>query len=411
MFVGGVRSSKLSALLAGTIIFIIVFAGLAWNQMDYELPTRPQSNQGSAPSEPLKPDQPSPPTEPVKPVKPETSFRDVWFEVHKPSIKPDAKFYQPFGAFKFEQVHETHFPEPMGEDLCIIDLDNRPFDVAGQVFGPTVMSWDTDAEKVHGLSVGVLNHWLYAKIHGYKYYFVAIEKPEDRRASWKKAPVISTILKKHKTCLYLDSDAIFQNLDLPFEWLLNYWDISPTNNSLALAVDPDREYNKDKFGKLMLNTGFIITQNNAKTYEIMDAWAGCPEENGKHPECVEFRTNSPGRPTDQGGFGTFIRYDYPDDIKQLACTDANGFPNSDSECEGRFIRHLWTGKDSWIKIFVGQQVPGAYLEMFHKEFLEAKPEFYITEKDLMAKAAAEANAAAEAKAAAEAPRAPSEEQP
>lgn len=41
MFVGGVRSSKLSALLAGTIIFIIVFAGLAWNQMDsMELPNR-----------------------------------------------------------------------------------------------------------------------------------------------------------------------------------------------------------------------------------------------------------------------------------------------------------------------------------------------------------------------------------
>jgi hypothetical protein len=41
MFVGGVRSSKLSALLAGTIIFIIVFAGLAWNQMDsIELPNR-----------------------------------------------------------------------------------------------------------------------------------------------------------------------------------------------------------------------------------------------------------------------------------------------------------------------------------------------------------------------------------
>lgn len=41
MFVGGVRSSKLSVLLAGTIIFIIAFAGLAWNQMDaIELPNR-----------------------------------------------------------------------------------------------------------------------------------------------------------------------------------------------------------------------------------------------------------------------------------------------------------------------------------------------------------------------------------
>ncbi|KAL7813578.1 putative golgi mannosyltransferase complex subunit [Trichoderma aethiopicum] len=399
MFVGGVRSSKLSALLAGAIIFIIVFAGLVYNQLDStELPNRTQSNTGTAPSgskaappsDPVKPAEPVKPVKPVEPSKsdiPNSTFRDVWFDIHKPSITPNSSFYQPFGAFKYDLKHGVHFPEPLGHDLCIIDLDNRPFDAPNQIFGPNVMSWETDAEKVHGLSVGVLNHWLYAKIHGYKYYFVAIEKPEDRRASWKKAPVISTILKEHKTCLYLDSDAIFQNLDLPFEWLLNFWNLDPRNNSLALAVDPNREYNKDKFGKLMLNTGFIVAQNNPKTYEIMDAWAGCPEEDGKHPECVEFRTNSPGRPTDQGGFGTFIRYDYPDDIRQLPCTDANGFPNSDSECEGRFIRHLWTGKDSWIKVFVGQQVPGRYLELFHKEFLDEKSKFYITEKDLMAKSA------------------------
>ncbi|KAH0489881.1 hypothetical protein TgHK011_001373 [Trichoderma gracile] len=381
MFVGGVRSSKLSALLAGAIIFIIVFAGLVYNQLDStELPNRTQSNTGTLPSDSKSapPSNPVKPAEPVKPLKPvEPSKSDI----------PDSSFRDPFGAFKYDLKHGVHFPEPLGHDLCIIDLDNRPFDAPNQIFGPNVMSWEKDAEKVHGLSVGVLNHWLYAKIHGYKYYFVAIEKPEDRRASWKKAPVISTILKEHKTCLYLDSDAIFQNLDLPFEWLLNFWNLDPRNNSLALAVDPNREYNKDKFGKLMLNTGFIVAQNNPKTYEIMDAWAGCPEEDGKHPECVEFRTNSPGRPTDQGGFGTFIRYDYPDDIRQLPCTDANGFPNSDSECEGRFIRHLWTGKDSWIKVFVGQQVPGRYLELFHKEFLDEKPKFYITEKDLMAKSA------------------------
>lgn len=44
MFVGGVRSSKLSALLAGAIIFIIVFAGLVYNQLDStELPNRYES--------------------------------------------------------------------------------------------------------------------------------------------------------------------------------------------------------------------------------------------------------------------------------------------------------------------------------------------------------------------------------
>lgn len=41
MFVGGVRSSKLSALLAAAIIFVIVFAGLVYNQLDgVEVPNR-----------------------------------------------------------------------------------------------------------------------------------------------------------------------------------------------------------------------------------------------------------------------------------------------------------------------------------------------------------------------------------
>ncbi|KAK5989426.1 hypothetical protein PT974_10945 [Cladobotryum mycophilum] len=374
MLVGSVRSSKFNALVIGVVVFITAFAALVYNQLDsWELPTRPQTDSWSN----------SPSTQAPKAKSAEAQLRSTWFDhLHKPSIKPDAPFYQPYGAFKWDLKSEPKFPEPMGEELCIIDLDNRPFDAPDQIFGPHVMSWK-NASQIHGLSMGVLNHWLYAKIHGYKYYFIAIDTPEDRRASWKKPPIISKILKDHKTCLYLDSDAIFHNLDLPFEWLMNYWDIDPATNSLALAVDPDREFNKDKKGKLMLNTGFIVAQNNPKTYEIMNAWEGCPEANGRYPECVEFRLNDPGRPTDQGGFGTYVRYDYPNDIKELSCQDANGYPDSGSDCEGKFIRHLWTGKDSWIKIFVGEQVPGPYLEMFHKEYLAEKSSFYITEKQLM----------------------------
>lgn len=48
----------------------------------------------------------------------------------------------------------------MGENLCIIDLDNRPFNDSGGIFGPELMSWD-NAAQVHGLSTGVLNHWVY----------------------------------------------------------------------------------------------------------------------------------------------------------------------------------------------------------------------------------------------------------
>jgi hypothetical protein len=308
-------------------------------------------------------------------------------EIWKPSVKPTTRRYKPWGAF------DWHLPDPaeqaprwtesMGERLCIIDLDNRAWDGPNQLWANKVMNWD-DEDHVHGLSLGVLNHWLYAKIHGYKYYYININEYEDRRTSWKKAPVMAEILKDHDTCIYLDSDAIFHHLDLPFEWLMNYWDIHPDTNSLALAYDPDSDNNKDMFGQVYLNTGFIIAQNNPRTWDIFKAWETCPDDNTIHADCRNFRLAAPGQPTDQGGFGTFIRYDYSDDIRSLPCTEANGFPESNSGCNGIFIKHLWTGKDSWIQVAVGEQLPGKYVSLFHEAFLQSKSEFYFTEDELMA---------------------------
>lgn len=244
------------------------------------------------------------------------------------------------------------------------------------------MRWQ-EAESVHGLSLGILNHWLYSKIHGYKYYYITVDSFADRRTSWEKPAIISKLLAKHHTCIYIDSDALFRNLDLPFEWLMNYWMISPASNSLALAFDPAHEWNQDQFGKEYLNTGFLVAQNNTRTFEILDAWQDCPNDGGRYPECTKFRTNDPGRPTDQGGFGTYVRYDYADDIKELPCDEANGFPEAHSGCDGTFIRHLWTGKDGLLKIFAGGQMPGPYLEYFHKEYLATEAEFHMHETQLM----------------------------
>ena len=196
---------------------------------------------------------------------------------------------------------------------------------------------------------------------------------------------MSKILKEHDVCVYLDSDAIFHRLDLPAEWLLNYWQLYPENNSLALAVDPDEDYNKDKFGRLNLNTGFIIAQNNPTTYQIFDAWHRCPDEGQPYPECTAFRLNHPGQPTDQAGFGTYVRYNFTDMIRDLPCTEANGYPESDSGCKGLFIRHLWTGKDDQIKVDIGEQLPGPFLAMFHEQYRQEMDTFYMTEKDLLSK--------------------------
>ena len=81
----------------------------------------------------------------------------------KPSVTVDSPVFRPFGAFGFELKSPAKWTKPMGERLCIIDLDNRPFDKANQIFGPKVMSWD-NADELHGLSLGVLNHWLYGML-------------------------------------------------------------------------------------------------------------------------------------------------------------------------------------------------------------------------------------------------------
>jgi hypothetical protein len=407
------RSSKTTALYVGAVVFMAAFVSLIFNHMEdfprqsVKRPSAPIVDDSNTVAIPLKPEEhvAPPPAKLKEPAKPENN-RPLPNK-NDPSTIPDIhssenlKFYfqkminpwknvegtyKAWGGINYEMKpeSETLWTGLQRDKICIIDLDNRPFNESGEVFGPEVMSWDRP-DQVHGLSLGLLNHWIYAKIHGYKYYYVNIDAYEDRRASWKKPPIMAEILKKHEACLYLDSDAIFTNLDLPFEWLMNYWNLHPSNNSMALAYDPGSDNNKDEFQHVYLNTGFIVAQNNKKTFEIMEAWEGCPEEDGKHPDCVKFRTAEPGRPTDQGGFGTYIRYDYPDAIKSLPCSEANGFPESHSGCDGTFIRHLWTGKDSWIKATAGAQMPGPYLSAIHQGYLEAKPSFYVTEKELLRK--------------------------
>ncbi|KOS20268.1 Xyloglucan 6-xylosyltransferase [Escovopsis weberi] len=374
MLVGGLRTN-MTVLVIGAAVFITAMAGLIYNQLDS--PSESDAEIISTPDVASKEKQ-----EATSPDAEADFQKSLWFDMYKPSVKPDAPTYKQYGVAKHTLKTKPAFTEPLGEDFCIIDLDSRPFSEPFQIFGPEILSWDR-FDKVHGLAMGFLNHWLYAKVHGYKYYYIAAGTYGTRRDSWKKPTIITKILQKHKACVYLDSDAIFNNLDLPFEWLMNYWDLDPANNSLALAYDPEAKGNEDNHGKINLNTGFIISQNNEKTFEIMDAWDKCTEPDGKYPGCEEFRKAAPGRPTDQGGFGSYVRYDYPTEIKSLPCQEANGFPGSNSGCEGTFIRHVWTGKDSWLKAFVGQQVLGPFLESFHKEFLAEKDSFYITEEVLM----------------------------
>ncbi|KAF7537073.1 hypothetical protein G7Z17_g12933 [Cylindrodendrum hubeiense] len=348
-------------------------------------PDKPTKTPANKPAEPtdVQVEQPEEPDATLAPATADVSvFRPQQWVF--PAVKPDSPEYAPYGhwPFKLPENNKPHWTQPLGKRLCIIDLESRRFDKPGELWSDS-MTWNRSSE-VHGPSGGTLNHWAYAKIHGYQYYYVKINTYTDRRDSWKKPSVLAKILKKHDTCVFIDSDAMFNHLDLPLEWLMNYWKISPTNNSLALATDPDTQHNRNRVGDLFLNTGFMIMQNNNQTYKMFKEWDECADDGGKYPECVEFRNRKGWQPTDQGGFGTFTRYDYAKDIIELSCDEANGFPESNTGCNGKFIKHVWLGKEDRLVLAVGAVFPGVLLETFHRQFLEEKDTFYTTEDKLVA---------------------------
>jgi hypothetical protein len=141
----------------------------------------------------------------------------------------------------------------------------------------------------------------------------------------------------------MDHDAIFQNLNLPFEWLLNHWNYNK-NTSFAMALDNNWGQNHDWQDVLSINAGFIVAQNSQRTHEILRAWDSCPKNITLYPDCDKLVHDWPA---EQGAWGNFMRrqFNETDDYIEIPCTEANGFPGMGTECFGSLIRHYTIGKD------------------------------------------------------------------
>jgi len=161
---------------------------------------------------------------------------------------------------------------------------------------------------------------------------------------WSKIPAISDqLLDGCRIVVAIDHDAVFWNLNLPFEWLLNRWDFSE-QTSMAMALDNNWGQNHDDWDVLSINAGFIVAQNLPRTHEVLRAWDSCPSNETVYPNCRKFIN---GWPAEQGAWGTHIRYHFnkTTDRIEIPCNDANGFPGMGTECFGLFIRHYTIGKD------------------------------------------------------------------
>jgi hypothetical protein len=131
-----------------------------------------------------------------------------------------------------------------------------------------------------------------------------------------------------------DADMIFSDLRLPFEMLLSHWNIT-SDIALAGAIDPIGDVNLDSKGKLNINSGFIIAQNTSHINEVMLDWINCPT-NVKFPDCNQFLAFGAAF-HDQGALSEYVRYEWPDQIREIPFFEANG-------CEGKFVQHLWCNK-------------------------------------------------------------------
>jgi hypothetical protein len=264
----------------------------------------------------------------------------------------------------YKLPQNSTWTQPLGKRLCIVDIDTRPLNGEYDLLDESKpFSW----ADMGTTSAGMLGHYLYAQIHGYDYKFVRTPNFADRSAFWTKIPALSDTLRDYDIVVSIDADAQFQHPEIPFEWLLNRWNVSQAT-ALALAVDPDLPFNRDLRGRPYNNCGFVVGHNIPRAHEMLRSWDSCPEE--PTPEfsgCAKWKEPWPA---EQAAFGDYIRYMYdrPGDLVEIPCDEANGFPGSGTSCSGRFVRHMWTAKER-TKGIIGDGVLQALFEQLRGQFL------------------------------------------
>lgn len=237
------------------------------------------------------------------------------------------------GLKKDAYVGSDQFPRSLGKDLVILDVDTRPWGREK----PAAMS---------PLTWGRLNHYLYAKVHGYDYrYIQAEDPPAGTHATWVKVPAIRKLLKaRYKFIVFLDSDAIFPHLKIPIEYMLDHWNVT---SDIAMAVGlaiKDKENHDRVEGKQTVNTGFMVVQNTNVARRLFKDWDECPTDI-KYSDCSHWK-NTPLH--EQDAYSDYIRYDYPNNTIEIPCTEVNGAPQHRAKgkrhCGGELVRHFWMNK-------------------------------------------------------------------
>lgn len=320
------------------------------------------------------------------------SFGEQLSELYKTIKHPvDSYHYVDPAGMEFKVESTPTWREPLGKDVLIVDMDTRWPDGDNEVFGKTKLNWEnvTGNEGGSMLTASVLNHFMYAQIHGYDYKFYRAESLEGMHDTWIKPYVLSEFLESYRFVVFIDADATIQHLDVPLEWLFNKWGIT-RKTSIAMPIDTKQILNGDKNascdskGKVTLNTGFVIAQKLPLTLKMMKAWKECPTEK-RYKGCAQWKENWSH---EQRAFSEYIRYDFNPDgnnIVEIPCDEAMGYPGLKqnhghilSDCNGRFVRHHTIDK-AMTKTSTSDAMLNSLTDIMQKTLMRNKLKYWVSE--------------------------------
>jgi hypothetical protein len=245
-----------------------------------------------------------------------SSFRDSISRLYDSVRHPitDKSYTDAYGlSFNISDIVRPAWTESLGSDVLIVDIDTRAPDGDNGIFAREKINWETlDAHQANGvLSVTFMNHFMYSQIHGYDYKYYNAHHIEGHHDTWIKPHVLYELLHLYRFVVFIDADAIIQHMEVPLEWLFNRWGVTPTT-SIAMPLDVttsengDDNHSSDSKGRLVLNTGFIVSQALPHTFEMLEAWRECTTEK-RYPGCGFWKEQWSH---EQRAFSEFIRYDY-----------------------------------------------------------------------------------------------------
>ncbi|KAF2663368.1 hypothetical protein BT63DRAFT_484434 [Microthyrium microscopicum] len=266
----------------------------------------------------------------------QTLLADLIRDVYSPHVLPvNEPFFRDYDGNQYSISENPTWQDSIGHRLCIIDFDTKPLDYPNEAFSWTRL----DYSAMGGMSPGIFNHYLYAMIHGYTYHYIRTSPLEGRAESWGRVAGMASSLFSCDVIVALDPDYVFQYLDVPYEWLMNRWNITK-DTAVAMPLGSPKQgtskkiYNKDSQGRLAGNTDFVTVRRIEQVFGLLEAWQKCPDEKD-YPGCKRFANQEPN---EKGAFAEYIRYGYADTIVEFPC-DESAIKGSSADCQGVFVRH------------------------------------------------------------------------